>query len=335
MLKHSSLADIIQSKVSLGPVNARGFHDVRCQVCGDVKGRGGFKFDSDTTGYSCYNCGAKFKYEEGTGKLSRNARQVLEAFGITREDLTGLRSALFAEPQDEKELTLQSLKQVKLFTPEVALPDGARPIGAVGNEELQLELALYLESRKIDALAIRAHYSTDPRYLRRVIIPFYRDGKVIYWQARAIDDVKRRYLNCSAARDAVMYGYDEIFSGSMLPLFVTEGVFDAISLKGVCILGSSLNEAKIEVLKRTRRRIIFVIDRDQTGGSLGQQVLAQGWELSFVDPRVGDANASVVRFGLPYTVYTLLQNATTKQHKDASRIMLDLGVLEGKLRNKR
>jgi hypothetical protein len=335
MLKHKSLSDIIQSKLSLAPANARGFHDVRCQVCGDTKSRGGFKFDGSTTGYSCYNCGVKFKYEEETGKLSRNARQVLEAFGITPEDLTELRSPMFVEQHEENELTLQSLKQVKLFTPEVALPDGARPIGSAGNEELQLELALYLESRKIDALAVRAHYSTDPRYLRRVIIPFYRDGKVIYWQARAIDkDVKRRYINCSSSRDAVMYGYDEIFSGSSLPLFVTEGVFDAISLNGVCILGSSLNEAKIEILKRTRRRIIFVIDRDQTGGSLGQQVLAQGWELSFVDPRVSDANASVVRFGLPYTIYTLLKNSTSKQQKDASRIMLDLGVLEGKLRNK-
>lgn len=335
MLEQTTLADIIRSKLVLGPVNSRGFQEVRCEVCHDHSPRAAFRFDGDSVGYTCWNCGAKARYEEGSGKLSRNFREILSAFGITREDLTALRSSLFTHHRKEEEdVTLEALKKVKLITPEVPLPDSCFPIGVDHHIYLQLPLAEYLEKRCIDPERVRAHFSLDKRFIGRVIIPFYRDGKVIYWQARHIEDgVKPRYLNSFAARDAVLYGYDQIFTWSDAPLFVTEGVFDAIVLNGVCTLGASLNEAKIEILKRTRRRVIFVIDRDKTGGEFGAAALSNGWEITFVDERVKDANRSVQVFGLPYTIYCLINNATTKPtYPQQSQLQLALGVTIGKLR---
>lgn len=332
MIVQSTLAEIIQSKLALGAPNPRGFVDVRCPICNDSKPRGGFKFDDVSTGYSCYNCNSKFKYEEGTGRFSKNARQILEAFGITREDLVPIRSALFSVPKEETEIKLEELQKVKLVTPTVALPEKSHPIGAEHHEEIQLPIAEYLVERGIDPLKINAHFSLDPRYLGHAIIPYMRDGKIIYWQARNIDrTAKRRYLNSPTARDAVMYGYDNIYNWAPEPLFVTEGVFDAIVLDGVGILGSSLNAAKLEILKKCRRRLIFVIDRDKTGGTLGHQVIENGWQISFVDKRASDANDSVVRFGLPYTIYSLLKNVTVTTNNYAPSTILDLGVLEGRL----
>lgn len=326
---------MIEEKVPLGPKNPRGWYSVRCPVCNDHSERAGFTHDGIYTGYSDWNCGAKARFEEGSGRLSRNFRDILAAFGITKEDLSVIRSALFVpKKDDEPEVTLEAMRKVKLFTPEVPLPEKSYPIGADHHVELQLPLAEYLEGRGVDPLQVKAYFSLDPRFLNRVIIPYLREGKVIYWQARHIDrSVKPRYLNSPAARDAVLYGYDELFTWSDLPLFVTEGVFDAIVLKGVCTLGSSLNEAKIEVLKRSRRRIIFVIDRDRTGDELGRSALDNGWEISFVDPRAEDANDSVCRFGLPYTVYSLIKNATNKPtYPQQSQLQLSLGVTIGKLR---
>jgi hypothetical protein len=331
MLQQKTLADLIQSKVPLGLANPRGFFDVRCPMCHDQKDRGGFRFEPDFTGYNCYNCGAKFKYEEGTGKFSRNARQILEAFDVTAEDLKTIRSAIFSTPVESTEINLDELKKVKLHTPEVALPDRCYPLGHATHDELQEPLVEYAVARRIDPLKVPLYFSLDPRFLRRLIIPYFRDGKIIYWQARTIDDLKPRYINCSASREAVMYGYDKIFNWDPSPLFVTEGVTDAIVLDGVCILGSSLNAAKTEILKKSRRRIIFVIDRDKTGGALGQSVLDNGWELSFVDERAGDANKSVQRFGLPFTIYSLMKNASSKDNKAGSKIQLALGVMLGKL----
>lgn len=335
MIEQRTLADIIREKVYLGSTNSRGFNPVKCQVCSDYQERGAFKFDGDTTGYACWNCGAKFKYEEGSGRLSKNARDILRHFGIERSDLSDIRSAMFAGiKKEEADISLEAMKKVKLFTPEIALPEHSFPIGHPDHEEAQLPLAEYLTSRRIDPIRCHAYFSLDRRYLRRVIIPYLRDGKVIYWQARTIDPgVKPRYLNSPISRDAVIYGYDELFTWRETPLFVTEGVFDAISLSGICILGSSLNAAKLEVLKRCRRRLIFVIDRDRTGEGLGKAALENGWEITFVDERVADANQSVQQFGLPYTIYTLLKNATTKPvFGDQSQLQLSLGVLMGKLR---
>jgi len=332
MIQQRTLAEIIQRTVALGSANSRGFFDVRCAVCNDRKDRGGFKFDSVHTGYSCYNCHAAFKYEEGSGKFSKNARQILEAFGITREVLTEIRSAMLQPTKEQTEISLDDLKRVKLDTPTVALPDRSFSLGYDGHDEFQGPIIEYLLDRKIDPLAVKAHFSLEPAYLRRAIIPYFRDGKIIYWQARSIDsDAKRRYLNAMIGRDAVMYGYDRLFNYDPTPLFVTEGVFDAIVLGGVCILGSVLNAAKIEVLKKSRRRVIFVIDRDKAGGDLGQVVIENGWELSYVDRRADDANESVRMFGLPFTVYTLLKNATTKTDRDGSIIKLAMGQLEARL----
>ncbi len=171
--------------------------------------------------------------------------------------------------------------------------------------------------------------------LRRVIIPYWRDGKLIYWQARTIDPgIKPRYKNPSCAKDAIIFGYDQLHSYEAAPLFVTEGVFDAIPLNGIAIMSAALNAARIEILKRTKRRLIFVIDRDQSGGELGKAVLANGWELTFVDIRAKDINDSIIKFGLPYTAYSLIKNATTKGNMLQSSISLNMGLMEARLRRK-
>lgn len=334
IIQHKTLFEIIREKVQLGSPNSRGWYELRCAVCHDHSPRCGFFHDGTYTSVHCWNCGIKAKYEEGSGRLSRNFRRILEAFGVTREDLLSLRSGIFAQARSNHEVvTLENLKKVKLVTPTVQLPEQSLPLGHPDHIELQEPLIDYLRSRAIDPFKIQAHFSLSPRFERRVIIPFFRDGKIIYWQARHIDkNVKPRYLNSSVPRDAVLYGYDELYSGSSLPLFVTEGIFDAISLNGVGLLGSSLNESKIELLRRTKRRIIFVIDRDKTGGSLGRSVIEHNWEFSFVDPRVKDPNESVVRFGVLYTIYYLLKSATKTAPNALSTIQLSLGILEGKLR---
>ena len=282
---------------------------------------------------SCFNCHSKFKYEEGTGKFSKSTKHILNAFGVTEQDLQAITATLFFNKaeQSDKEITLESLKKVNLHTPEIKFPSRTFQLGAEGHDEIQEPLIEYLLDRQVDPL--KFYFSLDPQHLRRVLIPFWRDQKLIYWQSRAIDrDVKPRYRNCSAAKDAIIYGYDRLFTYSEDPLFVTEGAFDAEVSDGICILGSSLNAAKIEVLHKTRRRIIFVIDRDSNGGDLGDEVLKQGWELTFVDPRAEDVNDSVKKFGKLYTLYTLIKNATTKANVVESKMKLDLGLLEAKMR---
>lgn len=334
MFEQKSLADIIQSKLPLGLANPRGFFDVCCSVCGDKRNRGGFKFDGDYTAYSCWNCPARFVHEEGSGKLSRNARDILQAFGITREDLQELTSSIFS-PKVEKEITLDEVTKEKLTTPEVAFPDRTFELLSAGHEELQEPIIKYLLGRHINPLDTPLYFSLDPKLQRRVIIPFWRAGKLIYWQARTIDEgVRPRFLNCVVSKSAVLYGYDKLSAREETPLFVTEGVFNALIVDGASIMGSVLNTAKVEVLKQTRRRLIFVRDRDSQGDALSQQVLENGWEVTTVDNRVNDVNESVVQFGLPFTAYSLIKNARHPRDKLQSTIGLNLWGLEDRLRSR-
>lgn len=281
---------------------------------------------------TCFNCHSKFRYEEGTGKFSYRLKEILRAFGITDQDLQAISATLFFNKADttEKEITLESLRKVNLHTPEVAFPSRTMQLGSDGHDELQAPLIEYLLDRKVDPL--KFYFSLDPQHLGRVVIPFWRDGRLIFWQSRAIDKtVKPRYRNCSATREAIIYGYDRLFTYSTAPLFCTEGVFDAESVDGIGIAGSTLSPAKIELLHKTRRRIIFVIDRDSNGGDLGKEVLRQGWELTFVDENTEDVNDSVQKYGKLFTVYTLIKNASHTAGKDPE-LELGLGLLEAKLR---
>lgn len=335
MLKPQAyLGDLIRERVSLGRLTSSGFYEQKCAVCNDRKTRAGWKITEEEVFFNCYNCSFSASAVEGTGKFSRWMKEVCNANGITNQDLQNITATLFfsGEGKSEKEITLEELRKVNLNTPEVAFPDHTFQLGSDGHDDIQEPLITYLMGRRVDPL--KFYFSLDKAHQGRVIIPFFRNNKLIFWQSRAIDNkVKPRYLNCVVSRDAVFYGYDKLFEYSDAPLFVTEGPFDAENIDGVCILGSKLNASKIDVLKKTKRRIIFVIDRDKNGEGLGTEVLKQGWELTFVDPRADDINDSVQKFGKLYTIYCLIKNATNKADKNLdARLMLDIGMLEAKLR---
>jgi hypothetical protein len=340
MLELKSLSNLIEHKVSPGMENDRGWRPLRCACCNDYQERGGFRFDAETVGYYCWNCGTKAVYEEGSGKFSKSMRYVLESFGVTRDDLAEISASVFLnretleKQKQDQEITLKKLSEVKLFTPEVSLPPSCFPLGHHAHDEFQEPIIEYLLNRKIDPLKHNIHFSMDKRYLRRAIIPFMRNGKVIYWQARAIDkDTKPRYLNCNAARDAVLYGYDNLTKWSELPLFITEGVFDALCVDGICLLGSSLNQAKIEVLKKTRRRIVFVLDSDAPGEALGSSVIDNEWEFTMVDNEASDINDSIMKFGKTYTTFCLMKNIQkAKGNKVEAKLNLELSMMINRMK---
>ena len=332
------LSDLLVTKLFLGKESSTGFRQLKCACCSDHSPRAGFKFESNLVIYNCFNCGIKLVYEENTGKFNKNTRNILSAFGITREELEDISNSIFfaaAPAEQPKEINLSDLKKPNFSTPEVALPPRSFHLGSDQHFDLQIPILEYLEHRGIDAHENSLMYSCDEKYLRRVIIPFYRDGKIIYWQARTIDQIKRRYLNCVISKEAIFYGYTELFKWDTSPLFITEGVFDAMQLRGVSIIGSELNQTKLELLHRSKRRLIFVIDRDSNGHHLGKIALQNNWEITFVDVNADDVNDSVKKFGLQYTVYSLMKNISrdsTKFKSLESSLDLELGILDKKLR---
>jgi hypothetical protein len=325
-MQQLKLEDLIREKISLGKTDSRGFYSMKCQCCNDYKVRAGFKFDHNTIGYNCWNCGKAGKYEEFSGKISKNMRSILNAYDMDDSEISTIVNSAFFFKKDEESATisLASLTKINTVTPAAEFPPKTFRLGGTSEFlEYQEKIVSYLLSRKINIDKYPFYFSLSERYINRVIIPFYRDGVLIYWQARAIDENnKKRYENAMVSREAVIFNIDKLYNHTNAPLFVTEGVFDSMMFDGVAILGSKLTPAKLELLKKSTRKLIFIIDKDKNGEHLAKEVIKNGWKIAFSPDGTEDLNRSVQRFGLIWSAIELVKSIC--KDSDAERLSINL-----------
>lgn len=315
MFKAQTISDLIKEKINLRPLSS-GWYACKCQVCNDYKERAGFKFIDEgqlqAIVTNCWNCGLTSRYDEFSGKISKKFRSLLTSYGIDDSEINNIvNSSFFTQSNtDKKTITLDSITKINTKTPTIKLPEKCFKLGSTDQFLTHQEkLCNYLISRKIDPLKYAFYFSLEERFVNRIIIPFYRDGNLIYWQARSIlKNEKKRYDNAPVSRDAVIFNVDKLYSYSQLPLFVTEGVFDALPFDTIAILGSKLNKAKAEIISKSNRRLIFVIDKDENGKHLAEDVIKRGWEITFSPEGSADINNAIQRFGYSWTALKLMEN---------------------------
>lgn len=324
MIKQRKLADLIGEYVHFRPIST-GWVVGKCALCHDHKDRAGFKYDGNDIIYNCWNCSTTGRYEEFSGEISGRFRKILNAHGIDDTEISAVVNTAFftKKEKNDAKITLAALTKINTSTPTVKLPPKSLPLGTAEFMDYQVKLVSYLEKRKVDLNKYKFFFSLEPRFVNRIIIPFYRSNQLIYWQARTIDDEdKKRYDNAPVGRDVVMFNFDKLNHWSNAPLFVTEGVFDAMMIDGIAILGSKLNDAKTQLLSASSRRLVFVIDKDSNGRHLAEDVLSKGWEIAFVPDGADDLNESVRRFGHSWTAHELMRSIP----KDTDAAMLAINV---------
>ena len=123
-------------------------------------------------------------------------------------------------------------------------------------------------SRMLDSFTF--YICKEGFYKNRLIIPFFNGKKkMFYFQARALDnETNPKYLNCRNLKSSqVLYPYEY---ESTEPLFITEGVFDAMSLK-LCGLNATTtlscytsNEQMMQ-LQQYRGPLVCSFDSDKAG----------------------------------------------------------------------
>jgi hypothetical protein len=130
---------------------------------------------------------------------------------------------------------------------------------------------VYLENRGFDKLSDSNYFyvSKEPKFKNRIVLPFFKeDGTPFFFQARSMDNREPRYLNGKMYKASeVLYPFDTL---SESVLYVTEGVFDAISLRylgfnSTSILGCFLSRAQMHQLRWYEGEIIFAFDNDKAG----------------------------------------------------------------------
>lgn len=307
-IKIIQMEDLIRFNVRFEG-RSREWEHCKCKLCNDYKVRASFKFLEDRIGHSCFNCGDSSYYKKNSTFISKEFRAVLNAYGVSDTDIDlELGKSFF-----NKDQLVLAKKKAESKLAEVSLPpDSYLVAGAPQGDDWALAASEYLDGRGLSVGDHQWYMSPHPDFRDRIIIPYYKDGAIVYWQARSLDEfAKKRYVNAAVPIEPILFGYDELEKHTQKPLFIMEGVFDAISIGGVGMLGSKLYKQRIEMFTKSKRRKIFVIDKkdkQNNGYKLGLDALKHGWEISFVSGLSDDVNKSVVKYGKLWTVQDLIAN---------------------------
>jgi len=306
----------------------------------DTKQRAGLMITADgTITYNCLNCGFKTSWSRGH-TLSVKMKQLLDWCGASTEDIKKIQFFLFqlkARMEDSKET---EHKKFEFFTDfkEVSLPSNTKAFKDwindpnISNEEIIHfnNVFEYVCNRGDDILeSYDFHWSPskDNNLYKRVIIPFkYRD-KIVGWTARSIEpNTKLRYYTNTQPNylfnNEVLYRFDRKY------IIIVEGPFDAIAIDGVATLGGKISKQQVEWIKRSRKEIILLPDRDLKNSVLMETAIENGWSVSwpwssydketsqvreYWERDVKDASDAVKKYGRLYTLRSIIDSKTNSE----------------------
>lgn len=311
------LRDLITRHVHLDHASGTGFYPVLCKICNDhgKKGkRAGFKFEGDVTAYHCFNCNATAVYDpKEHSTMPTSMEKVLEAFQVPESEWKQLilNNLSFDKQPAQRTKIIENIEP-----PEIPLPPTFYPLQNTPDTDKWATIAkLYLKQRGINYLDYPFMMSkvTDDirlkKWARRIIIPIYKDGKLIFYIGRDLTDKAiKKYESPPVTRKNVLYGFDKLFTNTDLPLYVVEGWFDAYMIDGVAILGNELSDGCIAWLNRSPRPKVYIPDRFGNGFIGAEQAIDLGWSISAPDPGISgykDISEAVNKYGKMYVIKTI------------------------------
>ena len=329
-----TLQEVIQQHVHLDRPNSLGWHPVLCKVCGDKgkKGkRAGFMFDGDICAYNCFNCATSSAFDPVKHQtMPFKMQEVLRAFNIPETDWQEVLYTALANVQNHTGTSTPTIAAsiepaeihfLPFFTP---LTDDKN------NEWCQYAIEYLTDERGIDwktypfMVTSKATHPDNERWYGRLIIPIFKNKKLIFYQGRDLTDLHvKKYLNPSVPKDNILSGFEQLFARTDDPLYITEGWFDAYHLRGIAVFGNKMTTNQIKWLNQSHRQKVVIPDRFGDGYLLAEQALELGWYVS--TPDIGsmkDVNAAVMKYGQLYTKKTIKE----RTHTDKTAALTALSV---------
>ena len=288
----------------------------------DKKKRGGVMTSADgTVSFHCFNCGFKANYMVGR-KLNQKLRQFMSYIGIAEDTIRKM--AIEAMREEEGDTKYERKKFVTFD--KRSLPKDAHKLDVwlekyVGEDLTEPQwnkidhLLKYLESRGIGPDWYDFMYSPDKGWdvFKRLLIPFYWRGDIVGFTGRMFEqsDKVKYYTDVQPGYVFNMDAQD----WSRKFVLVTEGPFDAITISGVSILGSEINDTQRELIDGLGRQVIVVPDRDAPGEKLINQAKEFGWSVAFPEwgDGVNDVADAVEKYGRLFVIQSILK--TTESNK--------------------
>jgi hypothetical protein len=277
----------------------------------DTRGRGGIIAQGDgAISYHCFNCNFKTGWKPG-GHFGYKMRKLLTWLGANDGEIQRLVIEA-VRVKDEVGVLEEVQHEVEVNFDEYELPEGSLEINQWGDKLKEndidsfTECCQYLLDRDPD-YKWPTYWSNSTLMKHRVIIPFMWKGKIVGYAARAVvDTLKQKYM---AHRPAGYVFNSDRQTGSRECIIVVEGVFDAIAIDGVGVLGSNINEQQADIIDSIGKEVIVVPDRDKAGEQLIDSALEYGWGVSFPHwhEEVKDVSDAVLKYGKLFTLSSILE----------------------------
>lgn len=180
-----------------------------------------------------------------------------------------------------------------------------------------IDVFCYLRNiRGLDPYAYPYYWTNKIGFKNRVIIPFYKDNKIVGWTARATNEGgSPKYL--SEQQPGYVFNLDRQQTNERAFVIVCEGPFDALSIDGCALLGAEIKDSQNYLLKQLGKEIILVPDRDHEGPKTVEQAIEFGWSVSMPDWPAGvkDVNDAVNKIGSLATLYLIKKSAESNSLK--------------------
>lgn len=177
--------------------------------------------------------------------------------------------ALYDELKNCVDTTYTSL--TKKDETSLKLPDEFKSLSTLKKSDLnipQIKHALiYLSSRNINATDIKRYnigVCIDGEYKNRIIVPSYdASGNLNYFVSRSF--LKNEYIKYKNPKNSKSIVPFDLYINWKLPIYLVEGVFDAIAVKfnSIPLLGKTLpEEVKKKILEEKPPAVYIALDTD-------------------------------------------------------------------------
>lgn len=247
------------------------------QKCRADHNKYNLSYNSKNHIFKCWKC----KY---SGFISR----LVSDYG-SKEDLRRLRLLL----PDYKHTNFNIFRKPEidhnLLT--CSLPEGYMPLNSERKSRLyELARNYVINVRKISENQIdklNIGYTENGPRKYRIIIPSYNSvGKINYYEARTyLEGVKPNYFGPESPNKEDII-FNEKFINWDLPVYLVEGVFDAIRIpNAIPMLGKTPSPLLINKLLKQNAKVIICLDSDalKDGIDIYKQLTSLGLDVYFVD----------------------------------------------------
>ena len=311
-----SISDLIPGKRKTTPSGWISFNAPCCHHRGerqDKRNRGGIIFDGSGMHYHCFNCGFKTGWAPGM-HLGYQVRKLLQWMGANDAEIKRLVLEALRLKDTTDLLGFSTEHKQAVDFDEIALPNNVDLYVHSHASGYEYPFDFIQCYRYINDRGVYGDYDfrwcneTALNLNRRVIIPFTWNQKIVGWTARAIDiNTKPKYYTQS--HPGYVFNVDKQPKDAQV-VIVCEGVFDAISINAVSVLGSEINEQQVDIIDSVGRQVVVVPDNDTKGQQLIDQSIEFGWSVSFPLwlETCKDINEAVQQYGKLFVVKDIMSN---------------------------